>query len=227
MKRTDFMKYLLALAGFAVFMMRTILYTTAVDATGRVIAGHPLRWAMTGISLLAAVGIVLLSRKEEALPRQGLTAGLGHWAFALGIGATVAANAAPMPGMLGLLWKVCGWLSVPCLAAAGFFRLKKQPVPFLTHAVPTVFLVVHLLNHYQLWCRNPQLMDIIFPLLAAIALAVMAYQHTAFDAGMGSGRQLTIAQCAAVFLCLAELGTPLYLSGAIFAASGLFCNWEV
>ena len=219
MKRTDFMKYLLGLAGFGVFVMRQTLYSTAVDATGRVVAGHPLRWAVMGVSLLAAVGI-LLSCRQETFPRQGLTAGLGHWAFALGIGATVAANAAPMPGTLGLLWKLLGWLSVACLAVAGFFRMKKQPVPFLTHAVPTGFLVVHLLNHYQLWCRNPQLMDILFPLLAAIALTVMLYQHTAFDADMGSGKQLKVAQYAAVFLCLAELGTPLYLSGAIFALCG-------
>lgn len=228
MKRTDFRKFLLAIAGFAVLVMRQTLYATAVDATGRVVAGHPLRWAVMGVSLLAAVGIALFCR-QETLPREGLTAGLGHWAFALGIGATVAANVAPMPGMLGLLWTCLGWLSVPCLAVAGFFRLKKQPVPFLTHAIPTVFLVVHLLNHYQLWCRNPQLMDIIFPLLAAIALTLTLYQLTAFDVGMGSGKQLNAAQCAALFLCMAELGTDttLYLAGAIFAASGLYRDWEV
>lgn len=228
MKRTDLMKFLLAVAGLVVLVMRQTLYTTAVDATGRVAAGHPLRWAVMGISLLAAVGI-LLSWKEETLPRQGLTAGLGHWALALGIGSTVAANAAPMPGMLGLLWTCLGWLSVPCLAVAGFFLMKKKPVPFLAHAVPTVFLVVHLLNHYQLWCRNPQLMDIIFPLLAAIALTVTLYQLTAFDVGMGSGKQLNAAQCAALFLCMAELGTgaSLYFAGAILAASGLYNNREV
>lgn len=226
MKRSDLMKYLLAVAGFVVFVMRSFLYATAVDATGRVIAGHPLRWAVMGISLLAAVGIVV-SYRQETLPRQGLAAGLGHWAFALGIGSTVAANAAPMPGMLGLLWTCLGWLSVPCLAVAGFFRMKKQPVPFLTHAVPTGFLLVHLLNHYQLWCRNPQLMDIIFPLLATIALTVLLYQLTAFDADMGSGKQLKLAQYGAIFLCLAELGTPLYLTGVIFAVTGCACRQEV
>ena len=228
MKRKDFQKFLFAAAGLVVLAMRNILYATAVDATGRVAAGHPLRWAVTGVSLLAAVGIVL-SWKEEALPKQGLNAGLGHLALALGIGTTVAANAPLMPGTLGLAWLVSGWLSVPCLAVAGFFRLKKQPVPFLTHAIPTVFLLVHLLNHYQLWCRNPQLMDILFPLLAVIALTVTLYQHTAFDVGMGSGRQLNAAQCAALFLCMAELnaGSSLYLAGAIFAATGLYRDWEV
>ena len=112
MKRTDFMKYLLGLAGFGVFVMRQTLYATAVDATGRVVAGHPLRWAVTGISLLAAVGI-LLSCRQETFPRQDLAAGLGHWAFALGIGAVVAANAAPMPGTLGLLWKLLGCSALP------------------------------------------------------------------------------------------------------------------
>ena len=228
MKRTDFQKFLFAVAGLVVLAMRNILYSTAVDATGRVAAGHPLRWAVTGISLLAAVGIVL-SWKEETLPKQGLNAALGHLVLALGIGTTVAANAPLMPGTLGLAWLVSGWLSVPCLAVAGFFRLKKKPVPFLTHAIPTVFLLVHLLNHYQLWCRNPQLMDILFPLLAIIALTVTLYQHTAFDVGMGSGKQLNAAQSAALFLCMVELnaGSSLYLAGAIFAATGLYRDWEV
>ena len=88
MKRKDFQKFLFAAAGLVVLAMRNILYATAVDATGRVAAGHPLRWAVTGVSLLAAVGIGL-SWKEEALPKQGLNAGLGHLALALGIGTTV------------------------------------------------------------------------------------------------------------------------------------------
>ena len=217
------MPALMALLAAAGFGLRWLVYATAVDVKNLIVTGHPAviaLWVLTAAALSVAAFAGWKTAETELIYKAHAPAFLGHGLLGAAIVMTVLLNLSPMPGILGLVWKVLGVLSGPCLLMAGFERMRgKQPF-FALYAAPSLFFAVHVVAHYQIWCSNPQFTDYIFGLLACTALALQCYQLAACSAGAGSKRMLALTGLAAVYLSGAELAQCmypyLYIGGALF-----------
>ncbi len=216
---------LIMLLGLGALALRRGLYMQALDAKGLLIPGHPLGTALLALSLLA-LGVIALtvlkSQETEAdNARASLGAALGYFLMAGGILLTVMGNRPPMDNYLGSLWQILGYLGPMGLAAAGYCRLRGRKPWFGMDLLPCLFLVLHIVNHYQMFSGDPQFQDYIFDLLGAMALTFFAFYNTAVDVDMGNRRMRLAMGLGAVYLCLGALAMTdypcLYLAGTIWA----------
>lgn len=219
------------LAGCVCAIARGVLYTFCIDEKGLLPSAHPLE---TGMYLLAiaATGLFFVRAwkldgsdryEDNFLPSK--KAAVGHFLFAVGIGLTMLSWKPMMQGYLGQAWRLLGLLSVPCLTAAGLARWKgKQPF-FALHMIPCLFLVAHIINHYQTWSGDPQIHDYIFILFGTVALLLFAYYTAAFDVDHGSRRMHLATGLTALCLCTVVLFQreylPLYAGGLLWVYSDL------
>lgn len=222
----------LAVLSFAAIAMvlRRQLYTSAMDGKGLLLRFTPLEIALLILTVLVFLFLVLMlkntsgSDRYEDCCRRSIPAALGHIAAAAGVFLTVRTGAAAMVGPLSSVWNDLGLAAAVCLMLAGIARLLGKKPFFLLHAVPCLFFMVHVINHYQLWSSNPQMQDYLFALLGAMALALYSYYAAALEADAGSSRMVVGTGLAAVFLCLTELAWTqapwLYLGGALWALMG-------
>lgn len=215
--------------------LRRLLYAFGADARGLLIPWHPISVLLTVLSVLTlggiAAGVRTLpgSERYEDNFRPCVWAAAGHWLAAAGIGYTVLTNQPLMPNYLGQCWQCLGCVSPACLILAGIWRLRGKMPFFLLHLIPCLFLVFHVINHYQLFSGDPQFQDYIFNLLATMALMFFAFYNASFGAGLGNRRMQLGMGLAAVYLCLTELAVSrypvLYLGGAAWALTDL-CSLE-
>lgn len=211
--------------------LRWALYAFAADSWGLLPVGHPLEILLWFLSAAALVGIAVAVNGCKGSNRYAdnfgpsFPAAAGQILAAAGILLTVLGNDPQMPGLVGFAWKLLGWASVPCLAAAAFARARGKRPFFLLHITVCLFLVFHLIDHYRGWSGNPQLQDYLFALLGTMALALFAFYLAAFEVGSGKRRMLLGMGLAAVYLCLVNLArTPypyLYLGCGAWAFTGL------
>lgn len=218
----------LATAGY---VLRRLVYAGAVDGKNLIVTGHPFvigLWVLTAAAL-ALAAFAGWKQKESKLFEENFAvsapAFLGHGLLGVGAALTVCFNPLPMPGRLGLLWKILGLSGAVCLLVAGFERMRGKRPFFALYALPCLFFAMHVVAHYQIWCANPQFTDYAFALLSSVALSLLSYQLTAFSEDLGSRRVLTVTALAAVYLCGAELAGSLYpylyIGGILFALTAL------
>lgn len=230
LKPTNLPFFTLAL-GIAALVLRTMLYLFCLDTKGLLPFYHPLELALVLLSA-ASLGYLLVTVRKldgscqysdnfQASP----PAAAGHFAAAVGILLTMLTRYPGMPGYLGTLWTVFGWLSPVCLAAAGLARKQGNQPFFALYLVPCLFLVFHIINHYQSWCADPQLQNYAFALFGNMALMFFSFYSAAFSAGVGQRRMHLFMGLAAVYLLLAELATTHYfwlcLGGIAWALTSL------
>lgn len=218
----------LATAGY---ILRRLVYAGAVDGKNLIVSGHPFvigLWVLTAAALMLAA---LAAWKQPKLAgfdenfAAHAPAFPGHGLLGVGMALTAALNPVPMPGLLGLLWKLLGLAGPVFLLAAGFARMQGKKPFFALYMPVCLFFAVHVVAHYQIWCSNPQFTDYAFALLASVALSLLAYQLSAFSADTGDRRQLYLWALAAVFLCGGELARSaepcLYFGGILFCLTVL------
>lgn len=214
------------------FVLRKLVYAGAVDEKNLIIGGHPFviaLWVLTA-AVMVLIGISVWKQEEpEAFRPDGSassSAFLGSGMLGVGILLTVVLNPSPMAGLLGLIWKVLGWISPVCLLLAGFDRMRGRKPFFALYAAPCVFFAVHVVVHYQIWCSNPQFTDYAFALLGTVALSFFSYQQAACAADCGKRKSLRFLGLAAVYLCAVELPGSmypyLYFGGILWALTNLF-----
>lgn len=225
-----------AWAGLAGNLLRRALYGLATDDTGLLVRSHPLElglWLLTGaVFLMAALGI---RKAPEPVPAGGqgsrslaVSHILGGACFAL----TVLTTMPMLSGPLGTGWKLLGLLSFPCLLAAGLCRVRGKVPFFGLYMVPCLFLVLHIVNHYQLWSGNPQVQDYVFELLATIAMMFFAYHCAAASARTGKPRMHLLTGILALYLCLTAISRTEYLllhiGSLLWAQSGVgdLLSWK-
>lgn len=208
---------LTAAAGVIGFVLQRLLYATALDETNLLPRSHPLQTLLAvysaGVLAYLALSAWKLDGSDEYADNfsPSFPAAAGNVLMAAGVGLTVLLNVPAMPGTLGLLWKLFGWGSVPCLLAAGFARVRGRKPFFVLHLIPCLFLVFHIVDHYQTWCGNPQLQDYIFTLFGTMALMFFAYYHAAFAVGSGNRRMHLFMGLAGAYLCIVNLAFTEYL----------------
>lgn len=211
--------------------LRQGLYAAALDERNLLLRGHPLTAVLWAVVFLSAALVLLRVRKLDGSARYednfapSPAGAYGSFLLAGGIGLTVLTNTPGMAGTLGLLWQVLGLLAVPLLLWAGICRLRGKVPSFLIHGELCLFLLIHVMNQYQRWCGDPQLMDYVFALFGALTLSFFAYYTAAFGAGCGKRRMQLGAGLLAVLFCTAALSVDeypfLYLGGIVFALTNL------
>lgn len=206
------------------------LYALAVDDRGLLVAGHPLAFCL-GAVMLAALALAVAAARGEpgtAVYAENFSAdpvaGAGCFALAVGVAATVLLCAGEGNTMLAP-WRLLGSLAAVGLCAVGVARIRGSKPPFWGYLLACLFLLVHLMGHYQVWSADPQIVDHLYALLGGVALMLFAYQSAAFAVDSGKGRSYRVSGVLAVVLCLTAVpgcGYPgLYLGGAVFAGAGL------
>ena len=217
--------------GLAALVLRCQLYRTAVDEKGLLVKLHPLSIALMILTAVTLLLIYLMVRKQEEAvsfadcgPR-GVPAALAHAVMAGSILSVVLSGNLRAVGYLATAWKWLGFAAPLCLILAGADRLRGRKASFLLHVVPCLFLVVHIVSHYQSWSGNPQMQDYVFALLGAMALMFFGFYTAAMAAGCGSRRMLLGMGLAAIYLCLAEVAHSayprLYLAGMFWVIADL------
>ncbi len=225
-------KYLpaaVAAAGLAGFGLRFGLYALGTDRRGLLAPGHPLEialWVLTalvlGLSLWTAWKLDGSQSYEDNFAPSN-SAMLGHLLAAFAIGATVLMNENPKDGLLGHLWRYVGLASVLCLIWAGLARKQGKMPNFLLHLVPGTFYALHMVNLFQDWSGNPQLMDYIFHLFTTIALAFFCIYTAYLETGLGCRRKQLAAGLLAGYLAAVSAGEgdyALLYAGSILLALG-------
>lgn len=220
-----------AALGAVGFLLRWMLYTFCLDDKFLLPANHPLEIGLWGFSAAALALIIALVWKLDGSSRYednfapSAAAAVGHILAAAGILLTALLNEPQMAGNLGMLWKVTGVLAGPCLMLAALSRVQGKKPFFLLHLIPCLFLVFHIINHYQVWSGNPQLTDYVFALFATMTLMFFAFYTAAFDVDAGKRRMHLGMGLAAVYLCMVNLPETeylyLYAGGILWVLSDL------
>lgn len=230
-KNPNHLPNITVLCGAAGLLLRRCQYTFAVDTEGLLTPNHPFTILLTlfSFAFLAFLGIAVWrldgSAKYEDNFAPSTRSMAGHMLAGWGIFLTVMLNRAPMPGILGNAWNLLGLASLPCLILAGIYRKNgKQPF-FLLHLIPCLFLVFHIVNHYQTWSGNPQLQDDLYTVLGTMAALFFAFYTTSFDVDLGKRRLQLFMGLSAVYLLMVSIPTTQYLffcvGCACWAGSGL------
>ena len=219
------------LMGLVCLALRLGLYAFGLDGRGLLVRWHPLGVGLWAAALLSALWILLRVWQLDGSVRYdhnfapSALAAYGSFLMAAACAMTVLTHAPGVAGTLGLLWKGLGLLCGPLLVWAGICRLRGTVPFFLTYGGLCLFLLVHVMNQYQRWCGDPQLMDYVLSLLGVLALAFFAYYTAAFSIGRGSRRMQLGSGLLAVLLCTAAVSGEefpfLYLGGAAFALTNL------
>ena len=134
---------LAVLAGF----LRQGLYTTALDAKGLLVRNHPLSFALLAV-VLAGCALAVLAAGKDISPR--VTSGIaGHSFMAVAVLMMALYCTLPLPGAVGLVWKILGLFAAPALVWAGICR-RNGSIPFFgIYAALCLFLLVYLVSRYQ------------------------------------------------------------------------------
>ena len=209
--------------------LRWTLYRQTVDSKNLIPVGHPYEWILWAVTALAAVLVIAklwpLHHAEDAKPfRPAPVAAVGCVIGAVGILTAVLGDGIQMSGM-ALVRDLLGILAAAALVAVAVYRwLGREPL-FLLHTAVCVFFAVHMVNCYELWSCNPQLMDYIFTLLANVGLLLFAFYHACLEAELPKPRLLGGAGLLTAYCCMVALsGTEfplLYLCGGIWALTNL------
>lgn len=209
--KADTLKYLIPGAGGLGLVLRILLYATGIDGRGLLVRGY---WASTLLCVLtlAVLFFVFLATRSlggsvdhRAAYPVSAAAAIGAFAAMIGIGITTLGEFAEFSSRLHLLIWALGLLSAVFMGCIGICRLTGKKPSFLLSAVICLYFALRMVSRYQSWSADPQLQDYCFYLMAYVALMLTAYQHAAFDEGLGNHRALWFCSLMAVYLCCVSL----------------------
>lgn len=216
--------------GGAAALLRLGLYAFGVDEKGLLMNGHILSllvWAVTAFSaVFFCLGAWKLGGSEAYEDNFGPSApaAAGNLCFAAGIALTVLSGW-DVWLRLEVIRNFLGLACIPVLLMAALHRMKGTKPFFLLYALPCLYLTLHAVSHYQVWCSRPQLQNFFFPMAGSILLALFSYYQTAFTVDFGKRRVLLGVGLLGVFACLAAMAGGedpwLYLGGSLWMATNL------
>lgn len=216
--------------GCAAALLRLGLYAFGTDEKGLLNNGHILSLLVWAVTAFAALFICLEVRKLGGSARYednfgpSAAAAMGTFALAGGIAVTVVSGWETWL-RLEMIRNFLGLLSIPALLWVGLRRRRGRQSFFLFHALLCLYLTLHTVSHYQIWCSRPQLQDFLFPMAGSILLALFAYYQTAFDVAMGKRRMQLGVGLLGAFACIAAAAGGedilLYTGGAVWMLTNL------
>lgn len=209
-------------------VLRRVLFALAVDDRGLLTPHHPVQIALWAVTLITAGAILLMARSkahEERTAGYALLAGFGCFLGAVCIVMTVILIQPRTAGYPGLAWRILGAASAVSLAVEGCARVAGKKAGFLPYLVVCLFFVFHIVDHYRSWSSDPQMMNFLFALFGAAALALFAFYCAACCVGINNRRLRLGMGLAAIYFCVVEMsGSAYYLlygGAAVWVATAL------
>lgn len=211
--------------------LRWILYRVNLDDRLLLKPGHPLEIALWVLTI-GTFGLIALCAGKMKGPTAyegnffpSKIACIGCCAGAFLICYTALSMEAKLPGIPGLIWKALGFLSAPCLLAAGFGRLMGRKPLTLLYVVPCLFYMFHLINHYRAWSSESQLETYFYPLFASVAMTFFLFYTAAFAVDLSHRRMQIATGLSGAFLCMVDLSRTdspwLCLAGVLLCMTSL------
>ena len=208
--RIKLLRYTVLSAGLLGMTLRALLYATAIDQKGLLIANHWATWTILVLTGLVLGTLLLMTRKTQDSADYS---DLFPASFLQAI-ASIAAAAAiavrswmlyPIAGdTLELAAALSGFAAGIGLLLVGICRLVGKQPNFLFHSTLSIFFALQMVSQYRSWSADPQLMDYGFYLAALICLMLTAYFLAAIDTQMGTpSGALFFSMAAGFFCCLA------------------------
>lgn len=191
--------------------LRFWLLHSAVDEKGLLDTSHPAQFLTAAAALLAVAAVAAsLWDREDIRSGKGMfpasrvsafAAGAAAVGFALGAWEDLSQAASFLDKVTG----IAGFLAALAAVFFGYCRFRGLRPHFSVGGIITVYLMLHLVRHYQQWFSEPQLTVYLPRLLAQVLLMVACYQKTALEAGLGGRKLYIIASQLAGFFCLVSL----------------------
>lgn len=216
--KTTLVPLFTAFLGAVGMLIRFWIHTAGTDPEGLVIKGHPSLTAMAvlliGFGALLAVVAIFMDKAPTA-PHKSTVGAVGCFIGAAGLLITaftelIAMSAAQqqvsisqLSGVLSILF---GFGSVAVFVLMGNRRKQGKSMNVWSYAVIVAFFVFHLLQQYQLWTRQPQLSDYLFPLLDSVFLMLATYHRACKDLGQPAQWQYLVLSQAALFFSMLSMG---------------------
>ena len=209
--KTTLLPLFTAAFGAVGLLFRFWVHSAGTDAEGLVITGHPATTVM--MLLLAAMAVILAAvaifmEKTPTAFKRSTAGAVGCYIGAAGLLITAFLELSSMPAgreqmaladLAGVLSVLFGFASVVVLILMGNRRKQGKPLNVWAYVVIVVFFVFHLLQQYQLWTRQPQINDYLFPLLGSVFLMLAVYHRACKDLGQSAEAQYLIFSQAALF----------------------------
>lgn len=205
-----FLKIFTLAAALLGYLLRYLLYATAIDRKGLLLPGHWATWSLVVLTVLFLGALFLLARNpktpmryEESFPSSFLR-GWGCWIAAAAILFRSYQNIGTSD-QLNNLSAIVGFAAVIGLVVVGVFRFMGRQPNFLCHTAVSIYFALLTVSQYQDWSSTPQLMNYAFYLGAFVCLMLTAYFLTQFHVNPQSHRGLWFAAMAAVYFCIVAL----------------------
>ena len=210
-KETNLLKRITLCAAAAAFVLRFSHYSLGTDGRGLLVRNH---WAVYGLWILciafAAAALILggnitgSRRSDGAQPASPMGAA-GSFALGAVLLMTILRNFDTTGLPADLLIRVLGLCAGIGMMIVGICRLTGKKPYFLMHAALCLYVSLRMVSMYRQCSSEPQLQDYGFLILAHAAMMLCAYQHAAFDAGLGNHKSLWLSSLGTVFLSCAAL----------------------
>lgn len=206
MTRTITLKIFTLATALLGYLLRYLLYATAIDQKGLLMGGHWATCCLTVLSLVFLAGLVLLARNPEkelsyeecftpSAPR-----GMGALIGATGILIRSFRNLG-MVDRLDKLSIIFGIAAGICLVIVGVCRIFGSKPYFLCHSVLSLFFAITMVGQYRHWSADPQLMNYGFYVAAFVCLMLCAYFLANFHVDTRNHRALWVTAMAAAYFC--------------------------
>ena len=213
--KTTLLPLFTAALGAVGLLLRFWVHAAGTDAEGLVITGHPSVTVM--MLLLAAMAVILAAAaifmdKTPVKPGRSAVGAVGCYIGAAGLLITAVLDLGSMEqtgrisDITGVLNVLLGFAAAAVFVLMGSCRKQGKSMSIWAYTAAVVFFVFHLLQQYQLWTRQPQFSDYLFPLLGSIFLMLTVYHRACKDLGQPAGVQYLIFSQAALFCAMLSIG---------------------
>lgn len=188
------------------YLLRYLLYATAIDQKGLIVSNHWASWGLGGLTVLFLAAMFLLVRNPEKEMRYEESF---DSSFLQGWGCWILAAAVLLHSIRNLdsddpLTKYAAFAGIAAgigLLVVGVYRFMGSKPHFLCPSAVSIYFALRTVGLYRTWSSDPQLMDYGFYLAAFICLMLSGYFLAQFHVNPRSHRPLWITAMAAVYFC--------------------------
>lgn len=205
-------------------VLRKLLDVFGRDDRGLLTRGHPLTWAVL-LTLGATLVFAWAAGRKTEGREESRPAPVAAWGCMVACaGLLVTVMGAWNGAAAALAWKLMGYAACAGLVVWSRKCLRGKAVPVLCPLAVCLFFLTHMVANYRTWSADPQVMDYLFDLLAAIGLMLFAYYRAAAAAGLAKkGRGLGLWAVAMCPMALSVTQLPwLYLGGLALMVTQLW-----
>ena len=189
---------------------------------GGLFAPKPLVWTLLWlltVGVIGATGAVLFTRRglknpgtyRDNYPKSmvaGLCAVPAAVTFLAGGYIQLRASvgfALPETTAVDTVTGIFGLVAGLCLLLSAAHRCMGRKPFFLINGLICLYLAVRLFNRCQIWNKEPQMGDLVFPFLASMTLMLAAYQRVRFDVDLGKRNWSGFWSLISVYFCIVAM----------------------